>query len=285
MMKIREDSGFSAIEALLIVTLLGIVGFTGWFVHNATNKANTSLDKAASSKNAITKSVTQKTEPEVVIPDDWQWFTSADKTIKFPYPKTWGTLTQPTAGSPIYSPDRYIQVAAIDKKSDFLVHVRQGYVDYTWYSWDSSMNGLVSAVDTNPPADYTSDYTSPVALGATKMIEPLINTNGFNIYQVLGNGEENCGGHSYFFAVDGSVVELGAGLCDRGGPYQPQAGQSYVDDVEGPLAQMYKYIQDYFVTLTILRILVLGVRHMLPIFSGVALVRNAAIIFEHARHV
>ena len=39
----NNDSGFGALEGLLVLVILGIVGFTGWYVYNAHTKTNATL--------------------------------------------------------------------------------------------------------------------------------------------------------------------------------------------------------------------------------------------------
>jgi hypothetical protein len=42
----KKQSGFSAVAALLVVVLIGIIGGTGWYVVNANNKANDTLNNS-----------------------------------------------------------------------------------------------------------------------------------------------------------------------------------------------------------------------------------------------
>ena len=46
----NNQLGFSAVEALLIVVITAIIGFTGWYVWQSKNKTNTSLSNAANSQ-------------------------------------------------------------------------------------------------------------------------------------------------------------------------------------------------------------------------------------------
>jgi Tfp pilus assembly protein PilV len=61
MAKINNDSGFSVVEALLIVIVVGILGFTGWFVYHARNAA----DRDYSAQPATTTQATTKKKTAV----------------------------------------------------------------------------------------------------------------------------------------------------------------------------------------------------------------------------
>lgn len=66
-MKKLHQTGFAAIEAVLILVVVGIIGFTGWFVWNAKQNADKSLDAANSSEQAKIKAKkaaeTNQTQP------------------------------------------------------------------------------------------------------------------------------------------------------------------------------------------------------------------------------
>lgn len=240
----KNDRGFGVVEALLVLVIVGILAFTGWFVWNAKQNADKSLDTATASaqKQAEVKEA-------IAIPADWQWFISNDKTVKFAYPKTWGNLKEQTqkASDTSYDTSNYVQPLVITKKKDLLVQIPKSYADYTWYKWDTGNDNFVSALDTNPPGSESNDaYGAPNRLGPTKEIEPLesVSSKEHPVYEVLGRGAMNCGSHHYFFAIGDNIVHLSAALCDRDGEWQPQAGQGYVDDVEGPLAKLFSYIGD-----------------------------------------
>jgi len=51
----KNQNGFSAIEGLLILVIIMIIGFTGWFVWHARNNASHSLNSAIKEQSTITK--------------------------------------------------------------------------------------------------------------------------------------------------------------------------------------------------------------------------------------
>lgn len=70
-MKKMHQSGFAAIEAVLIAIVMGILGFTGWFVWNAKQNTDKSLDAANSSEQAkITAKKTETKKPAATPADE-----------------------------------------------------------------------------------------------------------------------------------------------------------------------------------------------------------------------
>ncbi len=49
---IKNQQGFSSVEAILIVVIIAIIGFAGWYVYNANKKANNTIDTASQSNNS-----------------------------------------------------------------------------------------------------------------------------------------------------------------------------------------------------------------------------------------
>ena len=56
----KNESGFSALEVILIIVIVALVGFTGWYVYSSQQKANKNL-AATTSGNPTFKKVTKPT--------------------------------------------------------------------------------------------------------------------------------------------------------------------------------------------------------------------------------
>jgi hypothetical protein len=248
MFMIKNHKGFSAVAVLLIFIIVGVIGGTGWYVWNSNKKTNSLLNSAVKSSdagNSVLKQDSKVAGPQ--IPTNWQWFESADKSVKFAYPKTWGTLSVQSQKESEHNYDSksFIQPLVITAKKDLLLQIPKAYADNTWYFWDLGKNILASAEDKKAPLnDPNGAYDKPIELGPSTKEATIIDSNGHAVYHVLGKGAMNCGSHHYFFDVKDKVVHLIAILCDRGGEWQPQAGQQYKDVVEEPIKDIYKYIQD-----------------------------------------
>ena len=69
MFKQKNQNGFSALEAFLVLVLVGIIGFSGWYVMRARNNANAVLNKAADeSSDSVTIHHTTATAPATLAP-------------------------------------------------------------------------------------------------------------------------------------------------------------------------------------------------------------------------
>jgi type II secretory pathway pseudopilin PulG len=244
----NKQKGFSLVEGLLIFVIVGILAGTGWYVWNSNKKTNDLLNSA--DKNSTSAFATKQTKKPVEpqIPNDWQWFESSDKTVKFAYPKTWGMLGEKSQkeSENNYNTDSFMQPVVITAKKDLLIQIFKSYADFVWYFWDTNKDIFVSAEDQKAPT-FTQGmvYNKPVELGTSNKVETLVdNGKGHAVYHVLGKGAMNCGSSHYFFVANDKVVHLTASVCERGGEWEPQKGQQYKDVVDDPLKDIYKYIQD-----------------------------------------
>ena len=85
--------GFSAVEALLILVIVGILGFTGWFVYHSQKTANKDYNSQSStSQTSTTKKSDTSTASSVKTKAMATWATFSDATVglTFKYPSGWG---------------------------------------------------------------------------------------------------------------------------------------------------------------------------------------------------
>ena len=82
----KDTRGFTLIEGLLILVIVGLLGGTGWYVWNAKKNTDNSLNTTAQ-----TEVTTTSTKPE--IPEGYIKYENKDLGFSFAYPKEWGTTT------------------------------------------------------------------------------------------------------------------------------------------------------------------------------------------------
>jgi len=91
-MKKTDQTGFSIIEALLILVVVGILGFTSWYVYHAKQVSGKNYSAVNNSttptynKRTATKATTSTTANQYA---GWHTFTTVDKAYTVSYPADW----------------------------------------------------------------------------------------------------------------------------------------------------------------------------------------------------
>lgn len=89
MVKRSTDSGFSVVEALLILVIVGILGFTGWYIYHSKRTS----DKSYSGANSGTPTYKKKASTTKIVTLDvyvgWTQYCSDYGGVCFKYPQGW----------------------------------------------------------------------------------------------------------------------------------------------------------------------------------------------------
>jgi hypothetical protein len=85
----KNQNGFSVIEGLLILVIVGILGGVGWYVWDSNKKSNDIYDKTDNNITAKSSPKPEAIEDELKIPENWTVYEDKDSGIKFPYPEEW----------------------------------------------------------------------------------------------------------------------------------------------------------------------------------------------------
>lgn len=78
----KTQKGFSAVEGLLILVIVGLLSFTGWYVYNSQKSANNIYSK---SQKTSANSALVKTDSTA----NWKSFSSTSAMFSVKYPETW----------------------------------------------------------------------------------------------------------------------------------------------------------------------------------------------------
>lgn len=96
-MKKQKQDGFAVVEGILIAVIIALVAGIGWYVMNAKNKSNKSLNEAASNTTTIKLPVASQTKTEALKPASTKTTPTAAATKPASSPKP--VATQPTTAA------------------------------------------------------------------------------------------------------------------------------------------------------------------------------------------
>lgn len=81
----NNQKGFSVVEILIVIVVVGLLGGAGWYVWKSKDKNQTPI---------TTNNTVQKTEPEIykrstTVPSDWKTYSNQQYKISMSYPQNW----------------------------------------------------------------------------------------------------------------------------------------------------------------------------------------------------
>ena len=101
MLKISKDqSGFGVLEGLLILVIVAIVSFVGWYILSVKHSVTKTYSVTSSSTQPAKKPTTSPTKKvdaavtqpsNFVLPSGWSWYMNSTYGFKIGYPDAWGT--------------------------------------------------------------------------------------------------------------------------------------------------------------------------------------------------
>ena len=103
----KDQRGFSALEAILILIAVALIGGVGWFVYKQKNAKPTKSSSSEPASQASNKSAGESSgTPSCAAPADYTVYTNTDIGYCFAYPTAWGTVTlHDGVINPDYEPD------------------------------------------------------------------------------------------------------------------------------------------------------------------------------------
>jgi hypothetical protein len=195
-MKKLNNMGFSAVEALLILVVIGILGFTGWFVYHSQKLATKDYSSQSSIQTSSTKKSTEPSDPYA----GWKTYTSSFEKLTFKYPADWRSVT-PEVPSTDPSADSF----ELKSPSNALS-----------ISWDSEIDGIGGACDPDvmPGGAAPAGQPSPCPYWTVTDKQKL---TGADLYYVAG-----------IVTKDGSTYSPWCALQDAKGILESQSNIGYL---------------------------------------------------------
>lgn len=107
----KSEKGFGAVEAVMALVIVVLIGVIGWMVYKNHNKASNVTSSSTTSKstvNANSSSVKTTSNPYA----GWKTYTATLQPVSFKYPKDW-TIDNSTGNAPINQPNnQFVRINA-----------------------------------------------------------------------------------------------------------------------------------------------------------------------------
>lgn len=81
----KNESGFTVVEGLLLVVLVAIIGFTGWYVYKQSQDNPSDKSESSSQQELGVREYVRQTS----VPADWVLYEDKDTGISFSHPQSW----------------------------------------------------------------------------------------------------------------------------------------------------------------------------------------------------
>jgi hypothetical protein len=186
----KDQNGFSAVEAILILVVLGIIGAAGWYV----------LRVRSDNKQPDQQSTTQKTTDQQPVDTTATWLTFSKYGYSFKYPKDWVLVDNGNDNPRLTSPNYKDNAAGGNQGTSTILSGESFGVTQT----------------SVPQTDVTADnyLTNPVLFPAvTGRTGKVVSINGAKTVQIVTIQNEYDSTQNVFFRKDGTRVTVGIGYA------------------------------------------------------------------------
>jgi type II secretory pathway pseudopilin PulG len=208
----KLENGFSVVEALLIVIIVGMLGSVGWYVWHANSQTNKDLDSAVkSSNNSADATKKSQDNKKVSMYAGWKTYCDPLKVGCIKYPSNWTVKEE-------------VDANAQKPNIKFTTPINSKHPTTVYYT-------LIASGPTYTPKDldveYTYDLTVPVK--NLKVYQAIVKGSNAPIVMILdpqSSGDPDKGGLGWY--LDASPTDL---------PYDSQdKAKGWIDSAESIIA-------------------------------------------------
>ena len=172
----RNESGFGTVETLLVIVIVAVLGFVGWYVYkqkNSKTPKETSSDTAQQAAKDKDSSSASKAAASCTAPAEYTAYTNTEIGYCFVYPTAWGTVTlHPGVINPAYEPaGAYWGSFSANANASF------GHVKTDWTYSGPGRGGPINAMGFTVYEMFTPHESTPSTIRINNADKVLVATN------------------------------------------------------------------------------------------------------------
>lgn len=207
MKRLKESSGFSLIEAVVIIGIVAFMGGVGWYVWDSRQDKTQSAPTSASDQESSSENDSEETAYK--IPDGYRYYENRDIGFKFAYPTDYKEVTTSatetgsqtlTSSEPIPT---YVEGSTDAIKLTILSDPSAVFLTLKYGPHVKFIDGELIVQDVNP-ADEVNKVGQPYK-GWLSVQDVVKEVGGLKVYVMKGGDE----GHTYYkyaFLLNDHVV-------------------------------------------------------------------------------
>ncbi len=91
----KNENGFGVVEGLLVLAIVGLIGFVGWYVYQQSQKTKITTSRVGSTQVTPSPEAYKRT---TTVPKDWKTYSDAKNKFSLAYPKNWTVRAEEVDG-------------------------------------------------------------------------------------------------------------------------------------------------------------------------------------------
>jgi len=215
----KDSLGFSVVEALLMLIVIGILGLTGWFVYRSQKAATKDYNSQPNTQVTVTKKTTKAADPYA----GWRTFCSSETDACFKYEPSW-TFTQ-CAPVQINMQGHYQNCPSAETAA--VVSPDNTRVDWFLDPYDATAANYCTQGKTSYPGVTYSDITQVKDAGSLFFVNE--KQDGSSGYDYIGHLVLTTGvnGHRPSIEQSGALCPTSPAFLSKDGKFKITFGYNY----------------------------------------------------------